>query len=254
MITKEELLRMREQRRTNLYYTEKEYLQYIFLHAIAKYGEAFIFKGGTCLRICYGLQRASEDLDFNTILPISKVREILQNCLKDYELLNIHHDVYVEKEYDGNKRFEVRFNGPLYNGSKESTNTLKLDFNKKKVKNIIVKVIPQIFSDVPLFTVVSLAEHEIFAEKLRALVSRGAPRDAYDVWILLQKKVKLDKSLIFEKFEEEQISTPKLKFPDEKVYMRDLKQLVEHVPPYAQVKEEVLAVVLPLLKYNSGTK
>ncbi len=245
MITKEELQKIKEQRRTNLYYAEKEYLQYVFLHALAKYGPAFVFKGGTCLRICYGLQRASEDLDFNTSLPISKVREAILNCLKDYDLLNIPHELYVEKEYEGNKRFEIRFNGPLYNGNKESTNTLKIDLNKNKVTNTVVKVIPQLFSDVPLFTLVSLAEHEILAEKIRALVTRGAPRDAYDVWMLLQKKVKLDKKLIFDKFKEEHITTTRIQFPEEKVYMRDLKQLLDGVPPYNQVKEEVLAELMP---------
>lgn len=245
MITKEELQRIKEQRRTNLYYAEKEYLQYVFLHALAKYGDAFVFKGGTCLRICYGLQRASEDLDFNTRLPIGRVREIIQSCLKNYDLLNIPHEVYVEKEYEGNKRFEVRFKGPLYNGNKESTNTLKIDLNKNKVKYTVVKVIPQLFSDVPLFTVVSLAEHEILAEKIRALVRRTAPRDLYDVWILLQKKVSLDKKLLDEKLKEEHVTLTKIPIPEEKAYFRDLKQLLDIVPPYSQVKEEVLTALMP---------
>ncbi len=244
MITKEELQKIKEQRGTNLYYAEKEYLQYVFLHALSKYGDAFVFKGGTCLRICYGLQRASEDLDFNTSLPISNVREIILNCLRDYDLLNIPHNVYVEKEYEGNKRFEVRFNGPLYNGNKESTNTLKIDLNKNKVTNTVVKVIPQLFSDIPLFTLVSLAEQEILAEKIRALVSRNAPRDLYDVWILLQKKVKVDQKLLFEKLKEEHITVNKMIFPKEKIYIRDLKQLLDSVPPYSQVKEEVLAALI----------
>lgn len=244
MITKEELQKIKEQHKTNLYYAEKEYLQYIFLHALAKYEGMFVFKGGTCLHICYGLQRASEDLDFNTLLPISDVRTIINTCLKDYELLNIPHEIYTEKEYEGNKRFEIRFKGPLYNGNKESSNTLKLDFNKKAVKHTVVKVIPQLFSDIPLFTIVSLAEHEILAEKIRALLSRGAPRDAYDVWILLQKHVKIDQKLLSEKLHEKHITKTKIQFPDEKTYMRDLKQLLNSVPPYKQVKEEVYTALI----------
>lgn len=247
MITKQELQKVKEQRRINLYYAEKEYLQYVFLHAIAKYSDAFVFKGGTCLHICYGLQRASEDLDFNTYLPISKVRVIIRDCLRDYELLNIPHEVYTEKEYEGNKRFEMRFMGPLYNGNKESTNTLKIDFNKKKVRYTVVRVIQQIFSDIPLFTIVSLAEHEILAEKIRALLDRGAPRDAYDIWMLLQKNVQLDKKLLLEKLKEENITPTKIPFPQEKTYMCDLKQLLDTVPPYNQVKEEVLKALTFLL-------
>ncbi len=63
MITKEELQKVKEQRRTNLYYAEKEYLQYIFLHALSKYSDAFVFKGGTCLRICYVLKKNMKEIN-----------------------------------------------------------------------------------------------------------------------------------------------------------------------------------------------
>jgi predicted nucleotidyltransferase component of viral defense system len=46
----------------------KEYLQiYIlnFLYLNSKYKKNFIFTGGTCLRQCFGLNRLSEDLDFD---------------------------------------------------------------------------------------------------------------------------------------------------------------------------------------------
>jgi len=71
MISRQELAEIKERKKTNLYYEEKEYLQYIFLNAISKY-DNFVFKGGTCLRICYGLERASEDLDFHLRLDCIK--------------------------------------------------------------------------------------------------------------------------------------------------------------------------------------
>ncbi|MBS3159925.1 hypothetical protein J4436_03995 [Candidatus Woesearchaeota archaeon] len=45
MINITELAKIKEDRRTNLYYEEKEYLQYIFLYAISKYAIDFVFKG-----------------------------------------------------------------------------------------------------------------------------------------------------------------------------------------------------------------
>ena len=130
MITLQELNEIKEKKKTSLYNQEKEYLQYIFLNAISKYSNDFIFKGGTCLRICYGLERASEDLDFSINPPITKVREIFYKCLRDFDLLNIKYMVPEEKEFKGNIRFEVRFEGPLFIGKPHSTNTLKIDFNK----------------------------------------------------------------------------------------------------------------------------
>ena len=243
MINITELAKIKEDRRTNLYYEEKEYLQYIFLYAISKYAIDFVFKGGTCLRICYGLERASEDLDFNTPLNLTELKKIIHVCLKKFDLLNISYKIYSEREYEGNFRVEIRFNGPLFVDKSTSTNTLKLDFNRKKVNNTISKVIPQLFSDVPLFILIILDEKEIFAEKIRALVSRSEARDLYDVWILLNKKVEIDKKLILEKLKEENKRLSDLKLPSKEEYTNNLKQLVSFVPSYEQVKKEVLEII-----------
>jgi len=240
MITKEELSEIKERRKTNVYYEEKEYLQYIFLNAISKYPENFVFKGGTCLRICYGLERASEDLDFSTSLSIEKLKETIKECLNDFTLLNIDFNIYEEKEYRGNIRFEIRFKGPLYAGNPKSTNTLKIDFNKGRVKNKKAAVIQKLFSDVPLFTIMILDEKEILAEKIRSFINRSQPRDLYDIWMLLQKKIEIDKRLLKEKLKEENSDMKKLKFPSKEEYETDLRNLLSYLPPYEQVRKEVL--------------
>ncbi|MBI3559081.1 nucleotidyl transferase AbiEii/AbiGii toxin family protein [Candidatus Gottesmanbacteria bacterium] len=45
----------------------KEILQFYTLNFIysSRWGKDFLFKGGTCLRICFDLPRLSEDLDFD---------------------------------------------------------------------------------------------------------------------------------------------------------------------------------------------
>lgn len=45
----------------------KEYIQYLVLSLIYNHSEykKLVFKGGSCLRICYSLPRLSEDLDFD---------------------------------------------------------------------------------------------------------------------------------------------------------------------------------------------
>lgn len=47
----------------------KEYIQYLVLRFIYNHSEfkKLVFKGGSCLRICYGLPRLSEDLDFDYV-------------------------------------------------------------------------------------------------------------------------------------------------------------------------------------------
>ena len=239
MISIEELNQVKNKRKTNLYYEEKEYLQYIFLNAISKYPDNFVFNGGTCLRICFEHDRASEDLDFNTNLSINKLKVIVTNCLKEFGLLNINYNIYSEKVFEGNIRIEIRFEGPLFAGKLSSTNILKIDFNKKKVKHRIVKVIQKLFSDVPQFTIVVLDEKEIFAEKIRALINRGEPRDLYDIWVLLNKKTDINKKLVLSKLEEEKVKITKLKIPSKEEYELSLKNLVNILPNYEQVNKEV---------------
>lgn len=52
----------------------KEFLQiYVlnFIYLNQKYNKIFVFTGGTCLRHCFGLNRLSEDLDFDLKKPIN---------------------------------------------------------------------------------------------------------------------------------------------------------------------------------------
>lgn len=239
MISRDELVELKQKRKVSLYYLEKEYLQYAFLSAISKYGNSIVFKGGTCLKLCYGLERASEDLDFSCSINLSKLREIVNQCLKSFDLLGIEYFDFIEKEFEGNIRFEIKFKGPLFNGNLNSANNLKLDFNKNKVFFKNAKVIKQVFSDVLTFVLVVLEEKEILAEKIRAIANRKQARDLYDLWILLGKKVEIDKDLIKKKLKEEKINIKKIKLLSKEAYEQDLKNLVEFIPDYNQVKKEV---------------
>lgn len=248
MIGIDELNQVKSKRKTNLYYEEKEYLQHILLSAISKYSDNFVFKGGTCLRICFEHERASEDLDFNTNLGINKIKDVVTACLKEFELLNINYKIYSEKVFEENIRIEARFEGPLFIGISSSTNTLKIDFNKGKIKHKIVKVVQRLFSDVPQFTIVVLDEKEIFAEKIGALISRGEPKDLYDIWMILNEKIEIDKELVFSKLKEEKVSITKLKFPSKEEYEIALKNLVTILPSYEQVKKEVSELINKIFK------
>jgi len=63
----------------------KEYLQsYVlnFIFSEGEYKDSYIFTGGTCLRKVYGINRLSEDLDFDVKEPIDpeKLRKGLEDC------------------------------------------------------------------------------------------------------------------------------------------------------------------------------
>ncbi len=140
-------------------------------------------------------------------------------------------------------RIEAGFEGPLFSGKSASTNTLKIDFNKQKARHKVAKVVAKLFSDVPLFTLVVLDEKEILAEKIRTLANRKQPRDMYDIWMLINKCVEIDKKLITEKLKEEKSNLAKLQFPSKEEYERDLKYLITILPPYEQVRKEIENII-----------
>lgn len=81
------VVKSRQSKKTDLYIRSllKEYLQtYIlnFIYLNSKYNKIFVFTGGTCLRRCFGLNRLSEDLDFD--LEKSIDTEVFRNELFDY--------------------------------------------------------------------------------------------------------------------------------------------------------------------------
>ena len=73
----------------NLYQQEKEYLLKLFLYFYYKRYNDAIFKGGTCLKFLFGLDRFSEDLDFNVNEPL-KFRKQVRIILKDISQAGIN--------------------------------------------------------------------------------------------------------------------------------------------------------------------
>ncbi|MGB3801491.1 MAG: nucleotidyl transferase AbiEii/AbiGii toxin family protein, partial [Lewinella sp.] len=67
----------------------REYLQYEILTIIftSKFAHRYTFLGGTCLRICYGTDRFSEDLDFdNQDLTVAEFEETARIIQRQMEL------------------------------------------------------------------------------------------------------------------------------------------------------------------------
>jgi len=65
MLFKEDLQKLTKISGFNLWQTEKDYLQHLFLLFLSKEAKReFVFKGGTALQKIYGLNRFSIDLDF----------------------------------------------------------------------------------------------------------------------------------------------------------------------------------------------
>ena len=236
MITERKLKRIAEQNSINPYYQEKEYLQHIFLREIS--GEDLVFKGGTCLKICYNLPRFSEDLDFNTDLSPGEIEKAVKKGVGAYERIGI------DAEFERSERFEdsssytahLRFEGPLYSGNRSSTNTIQIDAGRRTgtLLETDVKQVKSPYPDIPSYFLTVMQLEEILAEKIAAMSERSKGRDLFDVWFLIDE-MEIRKNLVNQKMSE----PVEVNFPAEREYRRDLSDLLPQVPPYSKVRKTV---------------
>ncbi|MEI7580015.1 MAG: nucleotidyl transferase AbiEii/AbiGii toxin family protein [bacterium] len=174
----------------------REYFQILFLNELysKSFAKDIVFKGGTCIRLIYGGERFSEDLDFT----VNMSENIFSDKMKIFftHLANTFPITVKEKDSIIGRTFLLtaeitNFDTKLF---------VKLDFSFREdvlepTKNIMM-------SDYPIITsnyIFALSKNEILAEKIRAIMTREKLRDLYDLWILQELGATIDLSLINKK-------------------------------------------------------
>jgi len=178
----------------------REYLQVLILKALyqSPYGRELSFMGGTCLRLCYGLKRYSEDLGFSRDAPtktysFDKLNRFIEARLKERGLPI---EVALKEPKTVDRSF-VRF----------SLDELKLAERKGQKLHIKLEVDnrpPACARDGredhflsrhnELFPILKHVERVLFAGKALALLLRPhlLGRDCYDLIWYLQRKTPCD--------------------------------------------------------------
>jgi predicted nucleotidyltransferase component of viral defense system len=168
-----------------LHAVERDYIEHLLLRHAGR--EPLTLKGGTCLRIVHGSPRYSEELDFDAQARDSVLRLLREavDRLGDYGIrAEIVERVGREKVLHAILRFE----GPLFDGNPRSRGSVRLETNLRTgaapAEEAFVPRTP--YADVPQLVLRVLSKEHLFAEKVRALLVRGKPRDLYDVHFLLR--------------------------------------------------------------------
>jgi len=201
---------------------EKDYYLTRILHEVSKRQiKDLVFKGGTCLNKCYlDFYRLSEDLDFvynKDVEELSKnqVRKILGEIRKEFFEILDKIELKVDKELGKGWKMLTSKKKPGIVGLEiitgyislidNSSQTIKIEisFRRKLRKPTREKVIKHKFYDSLnesllkgdfKIEVIDLIEN--FAEKFRALYSRNAIRDIYDINHIIINEIKvLDKEI-----------------------------------------------------------
>jgi len=225
---------------TNLGYAEKDYFQEIVLLTLSRSGPRLVFKGGTALYKCYGIDRFSEDLDFSGTLDKGDA------IVSALDAFGAHTERSTE-EISAGAIITLKINGILYRGDARSQCKLQLHVNYKS--SVILKPnrarIFSLYPDIPSFVIRTMQEKEILAEKVRALLTRDRARDMYDLWFLLRKGIPLDGELIENKLAYYNVKFDTGRFlqalrEKEHGWKDELKPFVSDLPEYKSALRDVV--------------
>lgn len=188
------LKHLSDQKQIDQFTLLREMLQIIFLNEMFSFPETknVFFKGGTCLKLIYQSNRFSEDLDFTTNIKKGRLDFIVDKSVKKMQKVFPSLLVKDEKSLEGVTK-------KIYLKTETSPQdlTIRLDFSRRE--DVLEPKQSVISTDLPIpsFTLINhISDHEILAEKYRAILSREKGRDIYDFWFLLNKKVTLDIKLV----------------------------------------------------------
>jgi len=155
-----------------------------------------VIKGGTAINFIYfNMPRLSVDIDFNFVSW-----EQREDMLKSRENIDkILTKIFTMNGYgmDKIKRYALLQYNLKYTNTAGNIDRIKVEINfmeRIPVFEIAEKKI-SIF-DIPEFKVRTYRMEELFATKLRALLTRTAPRDMFDIYILLKSGLKLDEKAL----------------------------------------------------------
>lgn len=246
MISKTELKNIALKTGLTLYQQEKDYLLKLFLFFYYKKYENAVFKGGTCIKYLFGLDRFSEDLDFNLKASPEKFKEHVETVLKDIENLGIKSRFKKKEIFPEAFACIINFEGPLFVNKGISENTFSIDAGKRTGTFLKPEwqMIKSEYPDVsPNFSILAMNKEEILAEKIASIFAREKGRDIYDAWFLLEAGIKLNKELIEKKIKMEEVSIDFDRIISKKGYDRDMGKITKRIIPYEQVLKEIKKVL-----------
>ena len=213
----------------------REYLQYKILQIIflTEYSAKLSFMGGTCLRIVFGTNRFSEDLDFDNF----GLTEIEFDSLSDIVAKHLQEEGYIveiKTIHKGAFRCYIRIPNLLFDnklsGFQEETILIQLDTESQKFDYKPESFILNKF-DI-LSRIYYTPKNILLSQKIWAILNRKTPkgRDYYDTMFLFSianpdykyLKLKADISNIYE------LKT-KLEL---KIQSVNIKQLIKDLSPF----------------------
>ena len=223
----------------------REFLQWVILQALddSGYRKHLAFTGGTCLRVVFGINRFSEDLDFSLVQKKGfDIRVLNQALLLRLCRLGLKVDSSPVKDVNTVASFFLRFAELLQplglSALKSEKLAIKFEVDMRPPKG--GKVEEYLFQDPILFLINHFDLSSLFATKLHALLFRDYDkgRDYYDLFYFLRKKI-VPSLVLFQAAVKQ--THPDLDFPThdsigkairDKLMSMDEKKILKDVGPF----------------------
>jgi len=181
MITVDNIRTLATKHQTTELNIRREYVQHLFLSWLYRNPDTtkLCFKGGTALRIVYGSPRFSEDLDFSAALEPRILKRSILWTLKEIQREGVKTQLLEAKTTSGGYLAIVSFLINTY----QVTIQLEVSARNQSSQSEVITIISDF---IPSYTLVALTRQQIVEEKIQALLSRGKPRDYYDLYFMLR--------------------------------------------------------------------
>lgn len=187
---------------------EKEVLQVFVLDVLSqtKFLKRLTLQGGTALRLCYGSDRFSEDLDFTGFLDEEEIKEIAG--ILEHELGN--KILNETKTYIREGHLVSQIAVRVYpKDSSQKRLEVKLEIARvPSLSTDFKRIYSKYYPDISVFALVESLE-EIFADKIVAFGLRKflkilpfKARDVWDISWLLDRRISLDSEIVINKLKD----------------------------------------------------
>jgi predicted nucleotidyltransferase component of viral defense system len=221
-----------------------------------------VFKGGTAIRkIYYPEARFSEDMDFTVrSLGEEQMVDSLRELFREQAVDSISFQgAYKERFSQSGRSLRLPFTGPL-----RYRNSIRVDLSFRDDLILDVKARPTLsrYGESLTCNVYVVDFAEIMAEKLRALMERGYPRDYYDISThidkikdkaFLRQLTKRKCRLIGAKYEPSNILDADALARAKAAWKTQLEQLLPHYTDFKTILPE-LKSKLSFLLQNKNTQ
>jgi predicted nucleotidyltransferase component of viral defense system len=183
MISSETIKELALKNQTTELNIAREYLQNLFLSYFYQQdkSEAFLFKGGTALKLIYQSPRYSEDLDFSSTTAAEQdIKGIIEKTL--IEVNREGEDFRITESKSTSGGYLAIIEGTV--GEWGIRILLNVSLRSQEAEKEAVMVANPFM---PSYLVSSLHEDQMVQEKISALLTRKKPRDFFDLYFILRK-------------------------------------------------------------------